>query len=152
MARHSSLFVSLVLLAACATGGEHPSDRSGPLDKVHDIIEGAKERGGLVFEQDAYGDSATRLVYLDLGWGTPETLWFYHADQGSVLLPYDTLVHLEQADNEQPFILPENLTRFRLLPQHKTPNNPDALPVGFARHEDKVGLTCAACHTSQINY
>jgi mono/diheme cytochrome c family protein len=67
-------------------------------------------------------------------------------------MPYDTLVHLEQADADKPFILPENLTRFRLLNQHKTPNNPDALPVGFARHEDQVGLTCAACHTSQINY
>jgi mono/diheme cytochrome c family protein len=24
--------------------------------------------------------------------------------------------------------------------------------VGFSRHEDQVGLTCAACHTTQINY
>jgi hypothetical protein len=44
------------------------------------------------------------------------------------------------------------MTRFRFLTQHRTPNNPDALPVGFARHEDQVGLTCAACHTSQLNY
>src|SRR5262249_39808164 len=73
-------------------------------------------------------------------------------DQGSVLMPYDTLVHLEQAGSEQPFIQPENMARFRFLNQHKTPNNPDALPVGFSRHEDKVGLTCAACHTNQINY
>ena len=93
-----------------------------------------------------------RVVYLDQGWHPGETLWYYHADQGSQLLPYDLLVHLEQADRAAPFIDPANLTRFRLLNQHRTPNNPDALPVGFARHKDQVGLTCAACHTTQINY
>jgi hypothetical protein len=150
MTRHPCLIVPWLLLSACVSNGERPS--GSPIDQLHDVIEGAAERGGLVLEKDAYGDSATKLVYLDQGWGTPETLWYYHADQGSVLMPYDTLVHLEQADNAQPFILPENLARFRLLTQHKTPNNPDALPVGFSRHDDKVGLTCAACHTSQINY
>jgi hypothetical protein len=62
------------------------------------------------------------------------------------------LVHLEQADRAAPLIAPEHLTRFRFLTQHATPNNPNALPVGFARHGDDVGLTCAACHTGQINY
>jgi mono/diheme cytochrome c family protein len=67
-------------------------------------------------------------------------------------MPYDTLLHLEQADSDQPFVLPEHLARFRFLGQHRTPNNPDALPIGFTRHGDRVGLTCAACHTAQINY
>jgi hypothetical protein len=84
--------------------------------------------------------------------GPPETVWYYHADQGSMLMPYDTLLHLEQADSEQPFLRPEHMARFRFLSQHRTPNNPDALPIGFARHGDQVGLTCAACHTAQINY
>lgn len=152
MTRYTRLIVPWMLLTACATSGEHPGDRPSPIERAGDVIEGIGERAGLVLEKDAYGDSATRLVYLNQGWGVPETLWYYHADQGSVLMPYDVLVHLEQADSEQLLIAPESLTRFRLLTQHKTPNNPDALPVGFARHEDKVGLTCAACHTSQINY
>jgi mono/diheme cytochrome c family protein len=136
------------LLSACASTGKPPSDKPS----VPELLQGVRERAGLVLTQDAYGDGATRLVYLDQGWGPPETVWYYHADQGSVLMPYDTLVHLEQADSDRPFILPEHLARFRFLNQHRTPNNPDALPIGFTRQGDKVGLTCAACHTGQINY
>ncbi len=143
----SSLFVLLMLpLLACA--GQRPN----PAARVVEAAKGFGERAGLVLVHDSHGDGATRLVYLDQGWGPLETLWYYHADQGSVLLPYETLVHLESAGDETLLISPENVSRFRLLPQHATPNNPDALPVGFARHDDKVGLTCAACHTSQINY
>jgi hypothetical protein len=140
--------VALLALASCA----RDSTTTPPGAALREVAEGFGERAGLVLVHDAYGDGATRLLYLDQGWGPLETLWYYHADQGSTLMPYDVLVHLEQADDEQPFIAPENLTRFRLLNQHRTPNNPDALPVGFARHEDSVGLTCAACHTTQINY
>ncbi len=151
MTRHPSLIVPWLLLASCATSGER-SGTPAPIARAREVVEGVGERAGLVLAEDAYGDSANRLVYLEQGWGPLETLWYYHADQGSALMPYDTLVHLEQAGSDKPFLLPENLTRFRLLNQHKTPNNPDALPVGFARHGDKVGLTCAACHTGQINY
>lgn len=143
------LSVLPLILLSCASS----RNSAGPgLPSLPEALKGLRERGGLVLEKDAYGDGASRLVYLDQGWNPPETIWFYHADQGSVLMPYSTLVHLEQPDSDKPFISPEHMTRFRFLPQHKTPNNPDALPVGFARHKDKVGLTCAACHTSQINY
>lgn len=140
--------VVLLALVACA----RDTNTTPPGAAIREIAEGFGERAGLVLVHDAYGDGAERLVYLDQGWGPAETLWYYHADQGSTLMPYDVLVHLEQAADERPFIAPENLTRFRLLNQHRTPNNPDALPVGFARHEGSVGLTCAACHTTQINY
>jgi hypothetical protein len=119
---------------------------------LKDAVKGFGERGGLVSAQDPFGDHANRLVYLDQGWGPPETLWYYHADQGSMLLPRDVLVFLEQPDKQSRIVDPVNLSRFRFLNQHKTPNNPDALPVGFARHEDHIGLTCAACHTGQIIY
>jgi len=74
-----------------------------------------------------------------------------------VLLPYATLVNLEQAESTEKLIAPDNMARYRFLNQTRTPNNPDALPVGFAKHENDddtvmVGLTCAACHTSQIIY
>lgn len=141
------LSVPLFALAACAGAAGPP-----PLPALPEVARGFGERAGLVLVQDAYGDGATKLVYLDQGWGPPETLWYYHADQGSALMSYDLLIHLEQPGSQRPFIQPENLTRFRLLNQHATPNNPDALPVGFARHGDKVGFTCAACHTTQINY
>ena len=154
MLRTTSLAMFLLAAAApLATGAcGGPPAPADPLDEARAMLAGFGQRAGLVLEDDAYGDSATRLVYLDQGWGPAETLWFYHADQGSVLMPYAMLVHLEQADREAPFIAPDHLARYRLLNQHATPNNPDALPVGFARHGDAVGLTCAACHTTQLNY
>ena len=129
MTRLASLTCALLLLSTFA---ESPPPAHA-IPKLAQVIKGIGERGGLVLAQDAFGDSAQRLVYLDQGWGPPETLWFYHADQGSGLLPYKTLIHLEQADSEQLLTQPENLARFRFLNQHKTPNNPDALPIGFAQ-------------------
>ncbi len=136
-------------LTAHACAGHKPSLPEGT---PAEIVQGFGERGGLVLEQDAYGDSATRLVYLDQGWGPAETIWYYHADQGSVLLPYQTLVNLELPDSTEKVISPTNLTKYRFMLQHATPNNPDALPVGFSRQKDSAGFTCAACHTRQINY
>lgn len=136
------LSIPLFALTAC----------SGALPTPAEVARGFGERAGLVLVKDAYGDGASRLIYLDQGWNPAETLWYYHADQGSALMSYDLLVHLEQPESQRPLIGPESLSRFRLLNQHATPNNPDALPVGFARHDDQVGLTCAACHTTQINY
>lgn len=161
MTRHHIATGILLVLAACK-GGEAqkppPAAKSAeaqklPLPKpIASAAETLDERGGIVLAQEGWGDGATKLVYLDQGWNPVETLWYYFADQGSVLMPYDTLVHLEQPGSDKPLILPENLARFRFIPQRRTPNNPDALPVGFARHQDKVGMTCAACHTAQINY
>ena len=50
------------------------------------------------------------------------------------------------------FLDPGHVTRFRILPDVNPVNNPDRLPVGFARDEESVGITCAGCHTAQINY
>ncbi|WP_346660460.1 cytochrome c [Nannocystis sp. ILAH1] len=147
MARWIVKVIPLVLSLACSRGAADSADEGPP-----GLLEGLRERAARVLAHDAYGDGATELVYLEQGWGPAETLWFYHADQGSVLMPYDTLLHLEQVGSEQPFVSPEHMTRFRFLNQYATPNNPDGLPVGFARHDDQVGLTCAACHTSQVNY
>lgn len=141
--------LAVMALAACAATADNTPP---PVAKAQEIVKGAGERGAMVLEEDAYGDGAKKIVYLDQGWGPLETLWYYHADQGSMLMPYDVLLHLEQPQSADPFLAPAHLSRFRLLLQHATPNNPDALPVGFARHGDRVGLTCAACHTSQINY
>jgi len=140
--------IPLLVLTACA--GAAASDGLGPAP-IRQAGETLDERAGLVLADEGYGDGATRLTYLDQGWRPPETLWFYFADQGSTFMPYQTFLDLEQPETDQPFLAPEHLSRFRVLPQHKTPNNPDALPVGFARHDDQLGLTCAACHTTQIN-
>lgn len=113
-------------------------------------------RGAATVKEDRFGDSYTSVKYLDQAWKAPDSLWFYTTTQGSDLLPYDFFVVLEQADSREPFLTPENMNRYRYLPQDKTSFNPDGLPVGMVadtyKHKTYMGFTCAACHTSQINY
>ena len=96
-------------------------------------------------------------------WTPEERQWFYHASEGSRLMPYQWFVALEQIENEKPFLDPDHLAKFRVIPNPDRENNPDGLPVGFARdcldpvnpqgiNTEYVGFTCAACHTGQINY
>lgn len=119
-------------------------------------------RGAVTIEKDLFGEEYKTPEYLDQGWSERESLWFYNTSQGSNLLPYDFFMVLEQIDSEKLFRDSNNMAKYRYLPQEKTLSNPDALPVGFAKDSYKIkgeddskeylGLTCAACHTSQINY
>lgn len=107
-------------------------------------------------EKDIFGDHFSKVTYLDQGWDKSDSLWFYNTTQGSDLIPYDFFLVLEKADSTELFRSNENMNRFRYLPQKKTSSNPDALPVGMVADEYKgkkfMGLTCAACHSSQVNY
>jgi hypothetical protein len=113
-------------------------------------------RGAALVASDQFGDSFTKIAYLDQNWKPEESLWFYTTTQGSNLLPYDFFMVLEQPGSGGLFRAGDYMNRFRYLPQRATPSNPDALPVGFVKdgylNKDYVGLTCAACHTAQINY
>lgn len=54
----------------------------------------------------------------------------------------------------------ENLQRYGYIPQRRSADNPDGLPVGFtkdglpndSRVGSKLGVTCAACHMADITY
>ena len=63
---------------------------------------------------------------------------------------------LEQADSTELFRSDKNIDKYRYLPQRKSFFNPDALSVGFVKEtykgKDYMGYTCAACHTTQVNY
>ncbi|HEY0418851.1 MAG TPA: di-heme-cytochrome C peroxidase, partial [Acetobacteraceae bacterium] len=103
---------------------------------------------------------------LDQNWSDAQRRWFYHTSQGTKLMPYGWFLALEQPSlsltGAPPFSAPDNLARFGFLPDTPSANNPDGLPVGFApgwsfvedttEREPVVGLTCAACHTGQIEY
>jgi hypothetical protein len=91
-------------------------------------------------------------AYLPQNWSEQERQYFYFADQGSRLLPYDYFLNLEQENSQQLFRSDENIRRFGLIPAQKSKQNPDGLPIGFARNKVYVGPSCAACHTQQINY
>ncbi len=102
--------------------------------------------------------SSGGVEYLEQGFDEETRQTFYHAVQGTKLLPYVWFLALEQATNTKSFFNDENLERFGLFPDHQSLNNPDELPVGFAKTIDStdenayVGLTCAACHTTEISY
>lgn len=115
-----------------------------------------KEEVAAIVNPDPLGDHFDKIKYLEQGWNNADSLWFYNTTQGSDLLPYDFFIALEQAGNEKLFRDNENMNRYRYLPQKNTSDNPDGLPVGMVadtyKHKKYMGFTCAACHTSQLNY
>jgi hypothetical protein len=102
---------------------------------------------------DAYG----HVIELEQGWTDDIQQAFYDTPQGSEMLPYAWFLALEQKDSATPFRNPANIDRFRFLPRKASPSNPDGLPVGWTKGTDAagkewLGLTCAACHTTQLEY
>ena len=101
------------------------------------------------------------VIYLNQAWSKQDRADYYWTSQGSALLSYETYLALEAANSKDLFNSAANLEPFGFLieaPDLK--NNPDNLPVGVAKAVVTVGqykgtyagLTCAACHTSQIQY
>jgi mono/diheme cytochrome c family protein len=93
--------------------------------------------------------------WLVQGWTDRDRKFFYGFSQGSQIIPYAWFVALERADGTQRF-LADGLSRFGYLPRPRLKQNPDALPVGFARDKDQngawIGMNCAACHTDRVVY
>jgi hypothetical protein len=88
---------------------------------------------------------------------------FYHLSEGGELYPVDWILALEvestRADGTvqvRPFL--DNVERYGLLSDQKSPRNPDGLPVGVSLGKsrasgiDMIGLNCAACHVGQVQY
>ena len=86
---------------------------------------------------------------LEPGLTVAEQAEFYSQDQGAQLIPLAWLKALKQPTGE-PF-LADNLSRYGYLPN---PASSTGLPIGFSaagQQGDQVaGLTCAACHTRQV--
>ncbi len=99
------------------------------------------------------------IVHLDQGWSETQRQAYYHTPQGTELfgMRYRWLLALERPIGTQHIAAPEHLARFRFLTNDDAAN-PDHLPVGFAKHfnpqtgEEMLDVTCAACHTAQLNY
>ncbi|MFK8068339.1 MAG: di-heme-cytochrome C peroxidase, partial [Gammaproteobacteria bacterium] len=77
---------------------------------------------------------------------------FYFIDQGSRLIPYDIFLNLEQAESEELFRSNNNIEHLGFMPAKASRSNPDGLPIGFAKGDDYLAPTCAACHTQLIEY
>ena len=110
-----------------------------------------------------------QVQFAPQNWTADQREWFYHTAQGTALLPYKWFLALEQPKLKvfgkvPKFSDPTYLARFGFLLDAPSPQNPDGLPVGFAKHSvidpsnknaeptEVVGLSCAACHTGQIEY
>jgi len=116
-------------------------------------------------------------VSLDQQWTPEQRTWFHHASQGTATfgIPYEWFMALPAAELYSTGWLSDRgyLARFGFIPSEASePDNPDGLPIGFARGAQQVdprtgakvanpatgkvltefGLTCAACHTGQIVY
>ncbi|MDQ3070395.1 MAG: di-heme-cytochrome C peroxidase [Acidobacteriota bacterium] len=106
-------------------------------------------------------EAVAEVVYPDQGWGEGVSAagrqTYYYTAQGAGLkdLRYSWFVHLEMPLSHTS--LRSQLDRFGFLIDGASGKNPDALPVGFSKHFDRelneelVDITCAACHTGQIN-
>ncbi len=104
------------------------------------------------------------IIYLhDQGWGpgreSPLRQFYYYTPQGASLrgMRYRWFVNLELPDGRR-LADPDHLRNWGfLVDSAPTAANPDQLPVGFARRfdphlgEELLDLTCALCHSGQIN-
>jgi len=96
--------------------------------------------------------AGAQTVSVDQGanWSAADRKEFYNQDQGSRIMPLAWMRALVLPDGSG--FLENGLTRYGYL---KNPDGPDQdIPVGFtvAKHQQtpSIGMTCAACHTRQI--
>lgn len=101
------------------------------------------------------------VTYLNQGWTPKQRAFFYWAPQGSALLSYDIYLALELPDTKELFNSVAQTDKFGLLHDGvDAENNPDGLPIGIAKSVvasgkykgEYAGLTCAACHTGQVQH
>jgi hypothetical protein len=101
------------------------------------------------------------LIILNQAWSKADRQTYYQTSQGSAAVSYDIFLNLEAPDGTGLFRSDGNLAAYGLIPQAPDPlYNPDGLPIGIAKASvkdgpfkgDWVGLTCAACHTGQLEY
>ncbi|WP_197737382.1 di-heme-cytochrome C peroxidase [Methylomonas rhizoryzae] len=92
--------------------------------------------------------AAENTVYVEQGkaWTKPVREDFYSRDQGSRIMPLKWFQALKQASGEA--FTADNMRRFGYLPNPASPM--PGLPLGFSTNKEAVGMTCAACHTRQI--
>ena len=107
-------------------------------------------------QQGGTGTAAAPVTYAAQGWSAADRNTFYTTSQGSRMMPYAWFKALRRLDVDQPFAA-DKLQRYGYLPNDPSPvSNPEGLPVGFVidgtAASGHLGMTCAACHTGQLEY
>lgn len=109
-----------------------------------------------------------RVVWLEQNWNNDQRQWFHYVSQGTAtfFIPYEWFIALEQPGLSlfgKPLIVEGDfLERLGFIAGSPSAYNKANLPVGLAvdyeatdlegRPYRAIGLTCAACHTGQLNY
>ncbi len=111
----------------------------------------------VVRSDDGTASPSSGVTHLEQGW-TPEDRHAYaHDVQGSHVLPYRWFAALARARGSQRLDDPAFLRHTGFLESDAPASeNPDRLPVGLCREDGPdggwLGITCAACHTGEIEY
>ena len=96
--------------------------------------------------------------WLDQGWTKNEREYWHYRSLGQALAPVSWLVSVERKDSNSLLMDRTYLKSLGFLFEEKNKHNPYDLPIGFAvapkgsSVQGHVGLSCSACHTSQISY
>ena len=86
---------------------------------------------------------------------------YHRTSQGSAVMPFDIFIALEEADGTTLFRGDAMSDRYGLITVPADPRtNPEGLPIGVVRTSvesgrwkgDWLGLTCSACHSSELRY
>jgi hypothetical protein len=103
-------------------------------------------------------------------WEKSDQVRFYTTNQGGRIAPYELIKHLEMPLSTDKFFARANFERWRFLPLEKLDRDQEShvdqevhdWPLGFViTHTDSkkevwkgdwLGLTCAGCHTGQVEY
>lgn len=97
------------------------------------------------------GSCGANVTCLDQGWSDADRTTFYTTVQGSHIMPYAWFMALRRLDVDEPFVA-DQLNRYGYIHY----DSPTGLPVGFVidgnQAQGEVGMTCAACHTGQLEY
>ncbi len=100
-------------------------------------------------------------VYLNQAWTAQQRADYYWGSQGSALISYDIYLALQLPGSKELFNSASHADSVGLLnDQPDLKNNPDSLPVGITKTTVSsgqytgvyMGMTCAACHTGQVQY
>lgn len=97
-------------------------------------------------------------VWADQGWTAEERNYWHYLSAGQAFAPLAWLKALEMSDSSAKLMNMQYLQSIGFLFDDPTKENPNNLPIGFAVAKNNshvngmVGFTCAACHTTQMNY
>jgi hypothetical protein len=110
---------------------------------------------GPAWAEPVVAATSPTLQYAKQGWTAQDRQTFYTTSQGSHMMRYVWYKALRRLDVDEPFG-GDQLQRYGYLPNDKSEANPEGLPAGFVIDGDAssgfLGMTCAACHTAEIEY